>query len=109
MANVSDYFDDIPEQLRRLEETIARKAEEAETSTPERRRQINYWIWGAHKHRGRLHDALAAQRRGQHRFMISEADGHQDWAICSCGARIRGEMHRDFTPEQFANLPGHRQ
>jgi hypothetical protein len=108
MSGSSDLFEDIPGEVRRLEQQRAQLLEEAKTATPERRKEIGWWMWGATKHRGRLADAALARRYGEHRFMIHEVDERGRYAVCSCGARFEGRMHESFTLEEFAALPGHR-
>jgi hypothetical protein len=108
MRDMSDLFDDIPGELRRIEQGCERLREEAQSATPERRREIGWWMWGASKHRGRLMDAAVALGQREHRFVIHEMDDDGMFAVCCCGARFPGEMHEDFTLDEFVELPGHR-
>jgi hypothetical protein len=101
-AERSDLFDDPEEQIASIQARIAVK-----TATPERRRELGWWVFGAHKQIWRLRDVARARRDGEHRFVIHEWRGGQTWALCTCGARIPGTMHDDSTPDRFPTLPGH--
>ena len=103
----SDIFDDPAAQIRSIKARMAELREEAKTATPERRKEIGWWIYGATKHLGRLADVNLARRFGEHKFIIHEMEGGRSWAVCSCGARFPGQMHEDFALEEFPMLPGH--
>lgn len=103
----SDLFDDPVTEIHRLEAQIEEMKNEARTATPERRGEIDWWIVGARRHIGRLMDANLARRFGEHRFIIHEMEGGRIWALCSCGARIPGRVHKDFTLAEFPHLAGH--
>lgn len=103
----STRFDDVHKQVRDLNERIAQARLEASRASAVRRRQIGWWIFGAIKHLDRLANVSMARELGEHRFIVHEIDSGQVWAICSCGARFRGQMHVDFSAAQFASLRGH--
>lgn len=107
MSGTREMFDDIPARIERLESEIqARRARAASQLRKDRWGLM--WIWGAEKHQRFLMAALEAQRRGEHRCMIHEIEDGVSYSMCCCGARFQGRMHEDFTLEDFANLPGHR-
>lgn len=103
----SDPFDDLGTQILDLKESIAQARQEARRAAGKRRRQIEWWIFGAIKHLDRLANVATARKIGEHRFIVHEMDGQQIWAICSCGARFRGQMHVDFGETRFTDLTGH--
>ena len=106
-ADRSDSFDDPEEQIASLKARIEEARIEMKTATPERRRELGWWVYRAHKHIGRLSDVARARRAGEHRFVIHECRNRRIWALCTCGARIPGTMHDDFTLEEFPSLDGH--
>ncbi|MDP1877149.1 MAG: hypothetical protein Q8M17_06300 [Actinomycetota bacterium] len=103
----TDLFDDLAEQVARIKARREEVRVEAKTASRERRWELGWWMFGATKQLGRLAAAAAAQRQGQHRFMVHEMDGDHIWAVCSCGARFPGSMHEDFTLDEFPALEGH--
>lgn len=103
----SDLFDDPAGEIRTIKARMLELKEEAKTASPERRKEIGWWIYGATKHLGRLADVNLARRFGEHEFIIHEMEDGRSWAVCSCGARFPGQMHKDFTLEQFPLLDGH--
>jgi len=103
----SDLFDDPVADIRRIEAYIEDLRREARTASPQRRHEIGWCIVGARRHMGRLMDVNLARRFGEHRFVIHEMENGRSWAVCSCGARFAGQMHVDFTRDQFPLLDGH--
>ena len=100
-------FENVGEQIAHLERRIEETRIEIQTAPPERRSNLGWRNFGRDKQIGRLATAERAKSLGQHVYVICEVSGDKSWSLCSCGARIPGVMHEDFTMENFAMVDGH--
>ena len=116
---------ELREELESLRERVTQRKVELQSATGDERSRLGFWIWGAGKHEDRILGEIRHLTNREHRFLISEYgdefdDEGPDWeptdeeldaiktyAICSCGARILGRIHYDFTFDEFPGLPGH--
>ena len=96
---------DLAGQVHELDKRIRRRREELRGADPDTQGRIRYWLHGAARKRSALSGWLAAQQRGEHRHVVTEEFGLRAYAVCLCGIGFEG---RDFTPEEFASLSGHR-
>jgi hypothetical protein len=101
----SDFLNDLPGQLRALEQSMTVRGEGMFGADDETQGRIRWWLYGAQRKRDRIAGWLAAQQRGEHRCVLIEHCGATTYAVCLCGVGFEG---RDFNPVEFALLPGHR-
>lgn len=100
-------FDDLDRKISDLGAKVDIAKAEIPALPEEDRHSRGWWIHGAGKMLGKYGDVKAARAYREHRFIIHEDTGRHIYAVCACGASFRGELHEDFTLEQFPRLPGH--
>jgi len=105
-VELSSVFADAEAEIPRLRARIEEKTRAMEGADPDRQGRLRWWIYKANEKIRELEYLVRMRDSGEHEFLFQQAEVRH-WAVCSCGARFRGEVFRDFTLEEFLELPGH--